>query len=112
MSQEAGLAILSDVQAMFAVLLDEYFTIENPLSIDWEADTREFCGESKEDLEKFGSVILDLHLYYQITDIDYEPYSEYETFPTLNHAYNYVVDKVLIKNGINPQTLEPTSWFY
>jgi hypothetical protein len=109
MNQEVVQEMLSEVQAMLAVLLDEYFKIDNPLTIDWEANTRDFCGDTQEDLEKFGHVMLDLHLYYQVDGIDYEPHTEYEEFPTLNHAYDYIVTKVLIKNGIDPDTLEPTS---
>ena len=51
--------------------------------------------------------MIDIHLFYGI-EIEYEAYKEFEIFPTLEHAYNYIVDKVLIRNEYDPKTLKST----
>lgn len=96
--------ILEDVLATFAVLIEEHFDDIDPFKIVWQTNTKDFCNG---DLERFGKAMIDFHLIYQVT-IDYEAYTEFDIFPTLEHAYNYIVDKVLIKKGFNPKTLLPS----
>lgn len=103
MSKDAK-EILEDVLATFAVLIEEHFDNIDPFKIVWQSNTKEFCNE---DVEKFGLVMIDYHLFYGI-EIDYEPHTEFEKFPTLEHAYNHVVDKVLTKEGFDPKTLQPS----
>lgn len=120
-NKAAGEKILEEVQATLAVLLDTYLDIDNPMDIDWEANTREFCethlksddeqiieftDENQKPLESFGKVMIDMHLMYGV-EIEYEAYTEFDTFETLEDVYNYIVDKVLISKGFDPATLEP-----
>lgn len=106
MTNETGNEILEDVLATYGVLLEEHFDVD-PFKIDWNQSSSEFAGGAgKEEEEKFGMVLIDLHLLYQV-EIDYEARTEFKTFPTLQHAWNHVVDKVLIKKGIDPKTLKP-----
>lgn len=91
--------IMEDVLATFAVLIEDHFDNIDPFKIVWQTNTKEF---SNNDQEKFGLVMIDFHLYYGI-EIEYEPYTEFETFPTLQHAWNHVVDRVLIREGFDPK---------
>ncbi|MCK2000284.1 hypothetical protein MZM54_02635 [[Brevibacterium] frigoritolerans] len=102
MTNETGNEILQDVLATYGVLLEEHFKV-NPFNIDWKQSSSEFAGG---DEEKFGMVLIDLHLFYQV-EIDYEANTEFEVFPTLQHAWNHVVDKILVKKGFDPTTLKP-----
>lgn len=95
--------ILEDVLATFAVLIEEHLDDIDPFRIVWESESSEFFNN---DQEKFGLVMIDYHLFYGV-EIDYDPYTEFELFPTLNHAYTHVASKVLTKNGYDPNTLKP-----
>lgn len=103
MSKKDGNEILQEVLATFAAIIVEYQPEVDPFQIDWETNSRDFFND---DQEQFGIIMVDLHLFYEFK-IEYEAYTEFEKFPTLEHAYNYVVDKVLVKEGINPTTLKP-----
>ncbi|WP_042462226.1 tetratricopeptide repeat protein [Neobacillus dielmonensis] len=98
-----GQEILEDVLATFAVIIEEHLEGIDPFKINWKGNTNEFFNH---DQEKFGLILIDCHLYFGI-EIDYDPYTELEIFPTLEHAYTHLADKVLIKHGFDPKTLKP-----
>lgn len=99
--------IMEDTLATFAVLIEDHFKdiYDNfdPYKIDWKSNTKEFC---KNDQVKFGMVMIEFHFLYAV-EIDYEAYTEFEIFPTLQHAWNHVFNKVLKKEGFDPLTMKP-----
>jgi len=50
-------------------------------------------------IETYGYVIAKMHLYYDISP-DYEPYTEFELFPTLGDAYNHFAEKIMLRDGL------------
>jgi hypothetical protein len=50
-------------------------------------------------IETYGYVIAKMHLYHEITP-DYEPYTEFELFPTLGDAYNHFAEKIMLRDGL------------
>ena len=50
-------------------------------------------------IETYGFVLAKMHLYFDISP-DYEPYTEFDLFPTLGEAYNHFAEQIMLRDGL------------
>lgn len=95
--------LMEEVLATFAVLIENHMEDINPFEIEWETSSEEFFNGNQ---ELFGLVMIKFHLIFGL-EINYDMYTEFSEYPTLQHAWNDIVDRVLEKEGFDPVTLKP-----
>lgn len=63
--------------------------------VNFEDDTRKLFDNN---VYKFGHMLLDVHEIYDLL-LEYEPLTEFETFPTVADSIRYFFGRLLEKNG-------------